>query len=187
MTFSVYSLGVSNTMPTQSQYLPMVNLYFMLGITYTFLAYIWFILCNDFQSKNYLPKFLEIVATKFVKKILFWKFEHKPVAKVEQMKVEEVKSDLKDSENSNKSSKNKTNNTSLNTQINLSTAKCQACNLCENCLKEKEKEKEKKKQKDLNESNISALNYIMCFFMIMVQIISNLIVWLLVSNPPSSY
>ena len=80
MTFSIYSLRVSSDMPTQSQYLPMVTLYFLLGISYTFIAYIWFIIANEFQTKSNTPQFLMRFAA-HVKRVLYWIFDEEPLWK----------------------------------------------------------------------------------------------------------
>jgi len=48
----------------------------MLGVSYTFIAYVWFILCNDFLTTNKIkPVFLEVFAAKVLKRIWFWKFD----------------------------------------------------------------------------------------------------------------
>ena len=55
----------------KGQYLPLVTLYFMLCINFDLVSYIWFISCNEFQSKSYLPKYLEHFAEKILKHHVF--------------------------------------------------------------------------------------------------------------------
>ena len=58
----------------------MVTLYYLLGILYTFIAYIWFVLANEFQTKANMPKFLMSFAV-YVKRVLFWIFDVDPLWK----------------------------------------------------------------------------------------------------------
>ena len=213
----------------------------MLGVSYTFIAYVWFILCNDFLTTNKLPHFLETFATKVLKRIWFWKFDDvepfyriciKAKAKVHEkdksynvtndnLKMSESKQNyvantefsflsamtdfnLNDENNvttilpviintdlsNEKNTHNSTDNidqTKSPVDSNPSKNKCNSCDLCENCQKDKQKDKDKKKKKDLTESNVSALNHFACFLLICTELICNMTVWLIISNPPSSY
>ena len=66
-------------------------------------------------------------------------------------------------------------------------SKCNFCDLCEKCQKDKDKEKDKKKKKDATESDVSVLNYFACFVLILIEFICNMTVWLMISNPPAGY
>ena len=218
----------------------------MLGVSYTFLAYVWFILCNDFLTTNKLPKFLEIFATKVLKRIWFWKFDNvepfyrifwkasvkgKTEEKGNKSKIYNITNDNLDLVLSNKNEMNgefsflkaktdlnlnnynnmstilpvviNSNSSDENTKndplklnsapggptysANLPKSKCNSCDLCENCQKDKQKDKDKKKKKDLVESNVSALNHFACFILICIELLCNLTVWLIISYPPNSY
>jgi hypothetical protein len=197
----------------------------MLGVSYTFIAYVWFILCNDFLTKNKIrPVFLEVFAAKVLKRIWFWKFDD-----VEPFYTICFKNRTKTKEEKNLNNKaevynitdanldlgiNKNNDTynqgtemvkftiiSKLADVNLNSnaldspsdssaspkTKCNSCDLCESCQKDKQKDKDKKKKKDLVESNVSALNHFACFCLICMELICNTTVWLLISYPPSSY
>ena len=65
LTLGVYSLNVSNGFPLQSDYIPIVNIYFFLGILYTFFSFCWFILVEYLRGLPELP----IVFTKISKLI----------------------------------------------------------------------------------------------------------------------
>jgi hypothetical protein len=52
----------------------MVTLYFMLCISFDLISYIWFISCNEFQTKNNLPKYLEHFSEAILKRYLFFCF-----------------------------------------------------------------------------------------------------------------
>ena len=60
MSMGIISMRVASDMPIHSEYLPLISLYFMLGMFYTFLAFNWFVAANFCRTKNYLPKFLKI-------------------------------------------------------------------------------------------------------------------------------
>ena len=80
MTLSVYSLRVQTDTAPQSQFLPLVTLYFILGISYAFIALIWFIVANNWTVKNNLPPFLVVFAG-YIKRVLFWIYDETPIWK----------------------------------------------------------------------------------------------------------
>ena len=53
-------MRVASDMPIHSEYLPLISLYFMLGMFYAFLSFNWFVAANVCRTKNYLPNFLKI-------------------------------------------------------------------------------------------------------------------------------
>ena len=208
MTFSIYSLRVSSDMPTQSQYLPMVTLYFLLGITYTFMAYMWFILANEYQTKGNMPQVFAAFVP-YVKRTLFWIFKEDPWWKRSKQAASVVPQDTRHKiieEHTNPDSQSvfmtKISATSevtspVNNQDNVNKPmesitlpplyKCHNCDFCEKCLKNKKLEKEAKSKKQLIDENLSAINYFACFVLFWIMLGCNLFVWLLVSNPPASY
>ena len=180
MTFSVYSLRISTDMPVESNFVPMVTLYFILGISYTFLSFIWFIIANEFITKSYLPKFLISVAS-VVKRVLFWKFGEAPLwvrQQISTMSTAKVNALPETSDNVI----NKTNN-----KEQLDNSLGTKSNSCEKCEKEKDTEREKKKKKDSTEANVSALNHFMSLVMLLIVIACNVTIWLLISNPPQDF
>lgn len=54
----MYSLRISGDIPIQSEYLPLIMLYFVLSMVYTFLSLCWFVLCNYLTTRNIWPKCL---------------------------------------------------------------------------------------------------------------------------------
>ena len=183
-------------MPTQSQYLPMVTLYFLLGITYTFMAYIWFIAANDYLTKLELPYFLNTFAVKVIKPLLFWKFGKIPLWKNKKVLPSATSKEgikrksaiafiktVRDSQNDEILEPERL----LTPKIFEKHYKCFNCDICETCFKKKEAENTLKKQKSLIESNISALNYFMCFLFFWIMLACNLLTWLMVSHPPVDY
>ena len=181
MTFSVNSVRVSSDMPVESEFLPMVTLYYILGISFVFLAFNWFILANEFSTKNNLPKCL-LKCVLITKRIVFWKFNEKPF----WLRRKNVSPSL------TLPSKDKIfDDTSIKTgvpEIKLKEVKtCFNCDLCENCLKLKDAEKEKRSVKELNETNVAALNCFMFFILFTIMLGCNLIAWLLVTNPPANF
>ena len=189
MTFSIYSLRVSSDMPTQSQYLPMVTLYFLLGITYTFMAYMWFILANEYQTKGKMPQVLVSFAP-YVKRTLFWIFNADPWWKKRKYiapnnTVNNLVFEIKIPQTSATSNaKNAESNQGEAEEIFTQPKKCHNCDFCGKCLANKEQEKETKSNKQLFESNLSAINYFAFFVLFLIMLGCNLFVWLMVSNPP---
>jgi hypothetical protein len=191
MILAQYSVKVQSDMSPQAQFLPMVTLYFMLGLSYSFVSLIWFIIANNWTVKNNIPPYVSKFAS-YVKKVLFWIFDEPPFWEYftfkksndnEKNKLFEkpdeaprenssvVKIELNDSKSENR------------VKIRDAQSKCNYCNFCEKCQKDKDKEKDKKKKKDATESDISALNYFACLCMILIELAGNLTVWLMISNP----
>jgi hypothetical protein len=204
MTLSVYSLRVSSDQAPQSKYLPMVTLYYMLGISYTFMAYIWFILANEFSTKEYLPKYLEIFAVKFIKRALFWLFNEKPLwksNKIATKKIEEDKAKLNDNMaivklKAESNSSEIKNDPGSHKEIHLSSIpnlpslvnlKCGNCDFCDKCKSVKDLEKSKKNKKALNDANVKAWNYFVAIILFIIMLSCNLMTWLLVSYPPPMF
>ena len=59
---AMISVRVSSDIPIQSDYLPLISLYFFFGILYTFISFNWFIIANSYKTNNYLPKYLKAFA-----------------------------------------------------------------------------------------------------------------------------
>ena len=167
MTFSIYSLRVSSDMPTQSQYLPMVTLFYMLGISYTLLALTWFILVNEWQTKSSMPKWLNCLAVCVQRTLFCCVFDIAPFWK--------------------KGGATKTQVQAKSDAVKRLVSKCNNCDLCEQCLSNKQQEKTSKTKKQRHDTHLSAINCFVCFVLFVVMIVSNLVVWLFVSDPPSSY
>lgn len=276
--------------------MPLVTLYFMLCINFDLVSYIWFISCNEFQSKSYLPKFLEHFAEKILKHSVFFLFSKTNKACVNCIhrtfkRPTKVNDTLKSNQstiaqnNDSKmpssdstiqpieeplintktraltsndhyklqivtpmtvykdNSKNEyitksfdsllpqhlsaTNKTvikeknpnhsrpSSNDEVNkrrfspMSVQQhsdelknvprlepkpepkaqlrqnCNFCDMCEKCLKSKSNEQDSKNKKKRLDENIRALNYFAAFLICLTMIACDLLIWLLISYPPS--
>ncbi|CAF1026896.1 unnamed protein product [Brachionus calyciflorus] len=58
LTSSIYSLRVANDIPVQSDYLPLITIYFMVSTLYSILTLIWFIIANQMLAKSKIPNFM---------------------------------------------------------------------------------------------------------------------------------
>ena len=70
MTLATFSVRSQADIAPQGQFLPMITLYYVLSIMYTFIALIWFIVADHWTTKQNVPKFLVTFAA-FIKRILF--------------------------------------------------------------------------------------------------------------------
>ncbi len=59
LTLAIYSLRVSGDLPVQSQYFPLISIFFFIGLLLTFIAFVWFIAANYLRAKQRVPKILE--------------------------------------------------------------------------------------------------------------------------------
>ena len=54
----IISIRVSSDIPVQSSYLPLINLFFMLNLLFTFVSFAWFVASDQFRTKKYLPSII---------------------------------------------------------------------------------------------------------------------------------
>lgn len=60
--------------------------------------------------------------------------------------------------------------------------KCDFCNRCESCQADKDKDKAKEKNKKDVEGRCNALNYLVFICVLLLMLVSNMVVWLLMSK-----
>ena len=154
MTFAVTGLRISGEIPVQSDYLPLITLYILLSILYTFAGFTWFIIANKLSKKHRLPGFLSKIAY-VVKKALFWIFKNKSKGYT-----------LTD-----------TNSIELNNKLRESE-KCNFCNRCKNCEARLADEKNRKMANEEIRENVSALNYLAFFILFLTIFSCNTAIWI---------
>ena len=66
---AILSVRASNDLPVQSDYLPLISLYFFLSITFTFISFNWFVFINNIRTETRLPKFFTNIIKIWQKKI----------------------------------------------------------------------------------------------------------------------
>lgn len=71
MVLATYSVRVQTDISPQSQFMPMITLYYVLGISFVLIALCWFIIANNWTQKQNIPKFLIMFASA-IKRVLFW-------------------------------------------------------------------------------------------------------------------
>jgi hypothetical protein len=55
------AIRVSSFIPIQSDYLPLISLYFFFSLLYTMISFIWFLVYEMIKSKKYQPKWLKLL------------------------------------------------------------------------------------------------------------------------------
>lgn len=81
LNLAIISVRVSGDIPVQSDYLPLISLFFFLSILYTFISFIWFVIAENLKIKKYMPVFIQIIANQI--QILNKRSRTAPVAKNE--------------------------------------------------------------------------------------------------------
>jgi hypothetical protein len=71
LTFAVTSLRISNDIPIQSDYLPLITTYFLMSIVYTLTGLVWFVLLENFTKKKKLPWILLRITTSVNKMMIY--------------------------------------------------------------------------------------------------------------------
>lgn len=104
LTFSVYSLRVSGDIPIQSEYVPLITLYFLFSTVFTLVAFLWFLLANHFKERSTMPNVL-LNLTDFILR----KADHLKSKAID--KTLKIKPDLKPTDN-------ETNETDYNLEKN---------------------------------------------------------------------
>lgn len=163
LTFAVQSLNISNFLPVQSLYVPMITVYFIFSILLTFVALLWFWIMNYYTGKP-LP-FILYHAGLFSKNALFWIYPMPSTTPMVVKKAEETE--------------NQVIKMDLNQPVSSGIINsCNLCGMCDKCKDKKEKEDKKKKEKDANDTILQALNYMM-FYLLMFCIVCILsIIWI---------
>lgn len=164
LALAIYSVRISSEFASQSEYIPLVSIYFMLGILFTFFALCWFVCKELIGKRDEIPKPLNIFAN-FIRKIF------------KRTRQVEVKSEPKSEENTD-SDKNSDLKKPIPEPVKHEL--CNKCDSCMKCLNEKDKEKIKKKIKEEKEANVNALNLFMLFVIFTCYFVSYLVIWLLI-------
>ena len=90
------SVRVSNDIPIQSEYLPLITLYFLLSLLYAFISYAWFVYFDDVKSKKnssqVLVKLLLWIKLKTTGKLIKVKPKNDPQQTLES--EEKIKSEI---------------------------------------------------------------------------------------------
>lgn len=175
MTYSVYSVRISNEIPIQSEYMPLITLYFILSIFYTLITFIWHIVKNFLTTNKKWPKFVLAfgqLLQDMVEKVCCCCCKESKVEDVsaiviepseesKENKIDEVKSLIENEIKSkelilvsswkyiDKMNENEIlkNSCSLMKLYNGETDKCFKCNLCSSCQAKEDKDEKKKKDK----------------------------------------
>ena len=74
----IISIRVSSDIPVQSSYLPLINLFFMLNLLFTFVSFAWFVASDQFRTKKYLPSIILRIMDIYYRKKLNKRNKHIP-------------------------------------------------------------------------------------------------------------
>ena len=194
LTFGVYALKINGEMPTQSEFVPLVSVYFIVATIYTLVSLIWFVTANFFVIKSNIPKPLVFVAEK-IQFIFFFdciskkknssqKSPPPKVGSVESVYRSPIET-INQPVNLNRRPKRDEEEDDSRSQkfifIDELKRKCDSCPkpLCEGC---DSKEKEKKNAKKAFDRNLRTLNLLAFFVVFLIMLISNLCIWLSIAN-----
>ena len=93
---AIISVRVSNDIPIQSEYLPLITLYFLLSLLYAFISFAWFVYLEDVKSKKnssqVLVKLLLWIKLKTTGKLIKVKPKNDPQQTLES--EEKIKSEI---------------------------------------------------------------------------------------------
>jgi hypothetical protein len=60
LTYSIYSINTSNSIPTQSDYVPAITVFYIMSTFFVLISFSWFILENFMRSRTYMPLLLRV-------------------------------------------------------------------------------------------------------------------------------
>ena len=166
LTLGVYGINVANIFPLQSDYIPTITIYFIMGITYTFLCLLWFVYAEYLKSKEKLPFLLAKIAS-LAKILCFCSFrKSSPPPPLPPKAIEEGAA----------KKLNRIEVKTSNAEFN-----CNKCEMCDKCLKQKDAEKKKSDETKQKTTNIKALNYMVFWFILLAQLVTYLGIWVSLS------
>ena len=158
LTFAVYALRIASDMPIQSDYMPVITIYFLTSITYNMIAFFWFIYRNHVATKNDMPKFLENFGNS-LKKVFCLCFR---VTKTVPHKEETKKTNEPIAVTIPKEEVKKT--------------KCRFCDRCSDCEAALKVDKDKRKKE--RESSIEAINYLFFIIFFIAIFVTQCAIWI---------
>ena len=129
MTLATFSVRSQADIAPQGQFLPMITLYYVLSIMYTFIALIWFIVADHWTTKQNPPKFLVTFAA-FIKRILFWIFDEESIGRSKKVTPEKKETEESSTKTETKGLPEKTKSEQTTKSNN-----CFTCDYCGDCLK----------------------------------------------------
>jgi hypothetical protein len=169
LTYSIYSINTSNSIPQQSDYVPAITIYYITSTIFTLIAFTWFIMENFFRSRGHLPWLLNMHVNlcRRGERILDSLFQVVRKQKVSQQKV--VDEVMVESENQTVTRK-------------LRYRYCMNCEKCEACEEKAKKTDEGKARKAFEDKNIDYLNHQIFWLELLCVIASNISIWIYLSN-----
>lgn len=69
LNMGIISVRVAGDIPVQSDYLPLITLYFFLSLIYTFISFLWFAIVSFLKDRKYLPSWLNLLLNSIKNKI----------------------------------------------------------------------------------------------------------------------
>jgi hypothetical protein len=154
LSFSVYSLNISNNLPVQSEYVPQITVFFLSCILINLFAVFWFIQLNHFKSNDYFPEFYKAFAGSLQKLICIIFHRNKGTGKKITLLNNSKVTDLQENREESKV---------------LSELNCEFCQF---------KESEKLSEKLIIQLKYKIINLIYFILILLGNVISNLIFFL---------
>jgi hypothetical protein len=172
----------------------MITLYFLLPISWTLISMVWFIIENHFRTKNEMTKQLYAFSGLLQKIFCCCCF---PSSKSDEKTDEDEQLNKPVNQNSNQviitqrpialESIYRRQDYPINGIQSIetnekTTSKCDFCNRCKLCQADFDKDKDKDKKKKDIEAKCSALNYLILLCVSLLMLVSNIVVWILMSR-----
>ena len=88
LTLAIYSLRISGDFPSQGEYIPIISIYFALGLILTFVSMIWFTYAEYMRTKQHMPAFLTKLAH-FLRALSSCRLKNKVVQSPEKLDQKE--------------------------------------------------------------------------------------------------
>ncbi len=58
LTLAIYSVRIASDFPVQGEYIPIISIYFIMGLLFTFISLVWFAYAEYLRTKKTMPKFM---------------------------------------------------------------------------------------------------------------------------------
>jgi hypothetical protein len=185
LTFAVNSVRISNDIPVQSEYLPLITLYMLMSMIYTLFAFVWFIIADHLSKTKKIPFIFKLVADTLRKcrPLNYRKVEQKKkiIKPIETTSIKTV-----EQESYQVSTLNSANEVGAEQDIRLNENKIldsnrNQCYKCNSDIVNAEKSKSEN-EKHEKESQVKTLN-LLAFSLIFLFIFScNLTIWLKIGS-----
>lgn len=171
LTYSVNGVRIASDISIQSEFIPLINVYFIFSMVFTLVSMIWYVILNSFATKRTMPRFLirfaELLEPLFVRKRHDFSFKEAKEAMLFDMTLQKV---AQLSENDFKETVNDVRAAEDEQKVVFGTVETKK----KNSLNHHEEHEDSQK---VYERRVDHFNYFVLFVAILTMAVAQVLIW----------